>query len=91
MNSLELYTGLDMRNQSLDFMEANFGKAGPHCYWIPRGDNRDVRANRARKSVGAENTFLRDLTEFDALAAELQPLTDKVWRHCEDKGSREGR
>ena len=22
------------------------------------------------------------------MAAELQPLIDKVWRHCEDKGSR---
>jgi DNA polymerase-4 len=38
--------------------------------------------------VGAENTFSSDLTEFDAMAAELQPLIDKVWRHCEDKGSR---
>jgi DNA polymerase-4 len=41
--------------------------------------------NRIRKSVGAENTFLSDLTEFDAMAAEVQPLIDKVWRHCEDK------
>jgi DNA polymerase-4 len=41
-----------------------------------------------RKSVGAENTFSSDLTEFDAMVAELQPLIDKVWRHYEDKGSR---
>jgi DNA polymerase IV len=89
MNSLGLYTGLDMRNQSLEFMQANFGKAGAYYYWISRGvDNREVRANRIRKSVGAENTFARDLTEFDAMAVELQPLIDKVWRHCEEKGSR---
>jgi hypothetical protein len=68
---------------------ANFGKAGAYYYWISRGvDNREVRANRIRKSVGAENTFSSDLTDFDAMAAELQPLIDKVWRHCEDKGSR---
>jgi DNA polymerase-4 len=67
----------------------NFGKAGGYYYWISRGiDNREVRADRIRKSVGAENTFSTDLTEFDALAAELQPLIDKVWRHCEDKGTR---
>ncbi len=24
------------------------------------------------------------------MAAELQPLIDKVWRHCEDKGSSMG-
>ena len=40
------------------------------------------------KSVGAENTFSTDLTEFDAIFAELQPLIDKVWRHCKDKGTR---
>jgi DNA polymerase IV len=30
MNSLGLCTGLDMRNQSLEFMQANFGKAGSY-------------------------------------------------------------
>jgi DNA polymerase IV len=89
MNSLGLHTGLDMRNQSLEFMQANFGKAGAYYYWISRGvHDREVRANRIRKSVGAENTFSSDLTDFEAMAAELQPLIDKVWRHCEDRGSR---
>ncbi|WP_426538287.1 DNA polymerase IV [Bradyrhizobium sp. McL0615] len=89
MNSLGIRTGLDMRNQALEFMQANFGKAGGYYYWISRGvDNREVRANRVRKSIGAENTFSSDLTEFDAMAAELQPLIDKVWRNCEDKESR---
>jgi DNA polymerase-4 len=89
MNSLGLYTGLDMRNQSLEFLQANFGKAGAYYYWISRGvDDREVRADRIRKSVGAENTFSADLTEFEPMLAELQPLIDKVWRHCEDKHSR---
>jgi DNA polymerase-4 len=70
-------------------MQTNFGKAGSYYYWISRGvDNREVRANRIRKSVGAENTFSTDLAEFEQLLTELQPLTDKVWRHCEDKGTR---
>ena len=60
-----------------------------YYYWISRGvDDREVRANRIRKSVGAENTFSVDLTEFDEMAAELQSLIDKIWRHCEEKGSR---
>ncbi len=89
MNALGLYTGLDMRNQSLEFMQANFGKAGAYYYWISRGvDNREVHANRIRKSIGAENTFTSDLTAFEAMLAELQPLIDKVWRHCEDEGTR---
>jgi DNA polymerase-4 len=89
MNSLGLHTGLDMRNQSLEFMQANFGKAGSYYFWISRGiDNREVRPDRIRKSVGAENTFFTDLAEFEAMVSKLQPLIDKVWRHCENKGTR---
>src|SRR6185312_6176349 len=46
------------------------------------------RADRIRKSVGAENTFSTDLTDFDAMVAELGPLIDKVWRYCEGTGNR---
>ena len=89
MNSLGLHTDLDIRNQSLEFMQASFGKAGTYYYWISRGvDNREVRDDRIRKSVGAENTFSADLTEFEAMAAELQPLIDKVWQHCEGRAAR---
>ncbi|WP_038378510.1 DNA polymerase IV [Bradyrhizobium elkanii] len=89
MNALGIFTGLDMRNQTLEFMSANFGKSGAYYYWISRGvDERPVRANRTRKSVGAENTFSTDLTEAEAMIAELEPLIDKVWRHCEPAGTR---
>ena len=50
MNALGIFTGVDMRNQTLEFMNANFGKAGAYYYWISRGiDDRPVRANRIRK------------------------------------------
>jgi nucleotidyltransferase/DNA polymerase involved in DNA repair len=89
MNALGIFTGMDMRKQTLEFMNANFGKAGAYYYWISRGvDERPVRADRIRKSVGAENTFSTDLSEFDAMVAELEPLIDKVWRHCEGTGNR---
>jgi DNA polymerase-4 len=89
MNGLGIFTGIDMRNQTLEFMTANFGKAGAYYYWISRGiDERPVRANRIRKSVGAENTFSQDLADYEALRAELQPLIEKVWRHCETTGVR---
>jgi DNA polymerase-4 len=58
MNAVGIFTGMDMRNQTLEFMTSNFGKAGAYYYWISRGiDERPVRANRVRKSVGAESTF----------------------------------
>jgi DNA polymerase-4 len=78
MQGLGLFTGLDLRNQSVDFLKANFGKAGAHYYWISRGvDDREVRADRIRKSVGAETTFFNDLTEFEAMRPELQPSSTR--------------
>ena len=88
MNRLGIFTGMDMRNQTRGFMNAHFGKAGAYYYWVSRGvDERPVRANRIRKSVGAENTFSGDITGFAALVAELEPLIDKVWGHCESTGN----
>jgi DNA polymerase-4 len=90
-NAFGIWTGLDIRKQSLAFLQENFGKSGRYYYWISRGiDERPVRANRIRKSVGAESTFSTDLTDFDAMVAEVRPLIDKVWRHCESAGTRGG-
>jgi DNA polymerase IV len=46
-------------------------------------------AQRDVGDCGIENRggkYLTDLTEFEAMIAELKPLIDKVWRYCEDKG-----
>jgi len=50
-------------------------------------DERPVRADRIRKSVGAENTFMQDLCSFDALREQLRPLAEKVWAHCGRSGT----
>ena len=89
MERLGIRTGLDLRAQSLAFLQQHFGKAGAYYYWIARGvDERPVRADRLRKSVGAENTFAADLTTLEAARAALQPIIDKVWRYCEGSGIR---
>ena len=87
MNQLGIVTGLDLKAQSLAFLQERFGKAGSYYHSIARGlDHRLVRADRIRKSLGAENTFAKDLTGFEEMKAELQPILDKVWRHCEQTG-----
>jgi len=89
MNKLELFTALDLRTKDEAFLVRHFGKAGQHFYLICRGiDHRPVVPNRVRKSVGAENTFPRDLTSFDEMKAELGPLVDKVWEYCAGTGVR---
>jgi DNA polymerase-4 len=89
MNRLGIHTGLDLKRQSLAFLQEHFGKAGAYYHAIARGvDERPVRPDRIRKSVGAENTFAQDLTGFDAMRSELAPILDKVWRYCEQSGVR---
>jgi nucleotidyltransferase/DNA polymerase involved in DNA repair len=89
MNRLGIETGLDLRAQTISFLQQHFGKSGLYFYWIARGiDDRPVRADRIRKSVGAENTFFEDLFTFDAAQDALLPIIDKVWRHCESTGAR---
>lgn len=89
MNRLGIETGADLRNQSLDFLRQHFGKAGHHYYWISRGiDERPVTPDRARKSVGAEDTFQIDLFEIEPACAALRPIVEKVWRYCADHGTR---
>ncbi len=84
MTRLGIHTGLDLRACDLAFLIKAFGKAGRFYYWIARGvDERPVRANRIRKSIGTETTFLEDLTSFEALRDVLAELAAKVWRHCE--------
>jgi DNA polymerase IV len=89
MKRLGIATGADLKAQPLPVLQRHFGKAGAYYYWIARGiDTRPVRADRVRKSIGAENTFFDDLTEFAALRAALQPLLDKLWRYCESASIR---
>jgi DNA polymerase IV len=89
MNRLAIHTGLDLRSQSLPFLQEQFGKAGSYYYSIARGvDHRPVQPDRVRKSVGAENTFSNDLIAFEEMKQSLVPIIDKVWRYCEGTGVR---
>ncbi len=86
MNKLGLYTGLDIRNQSLEFLTRHFGISGKYYYGISRGvDNRPVHADQVRKSIGGENTFFTDISTFDEAWEQLVPIIDKVWRHIDDR------
>ncbi|WP_188129515.1 DNA polymerase IV [Rhizobium sp. RU20A] len=87
MRKLGIETGADLKAQSLAFLTQHFGKSGPYFHGIARGiDDRQVRPDRVRKSVGAEDTFAEDIDTLDLATSELKPLAEKVWRHCEAKG-----
>jgi DNA polymerase-4 len=84
MERLGIRAGSDLKAQTLAFLRQHFGKAGTYYYWIARGiDERPVRADRVRKSVGAENTFSADIFTVEEARAALTPIVEKVWRYCE--------
>jgi DNA polymerase IV len=89
MVRLGIKTGLDLKAQTLECLQQHFGKAGSYYYWAARGvDERPVRADRIRKSVGAENTFPADLFTYEAARDALREIVDKVWGYCERSGTR---
>lgn len=58
MNNMGIYTGLELKRKSIEFLNAQFGKSGKYFYNISRAiDNRRVNPNRIRKSISIENTF----------------------------------
>jgi len=86
MARLGIVTGADLRAQSLAFLTHNFGSAGDYYYNLARGIcHRQVKPNRPYKSIGAEDTFVEDLTDEEALCAELDRISQTVWRRISDK------
>ncbi len=84
MHRLGIETGADLKEKTLEFLVEHFGKSGPYFHGIARGiDNRQVKPDRVRKSVGAEDTFSQDLHAFEPAREGLQPLIEKVWGYCE--------
>ena len=87
MSGLGIETGLDLKGQTLEFLQQHFGKVSSYYYWAARGvDERPVRTDRIRKSVGAENTFPADLFAYEAARGALREIIDKVWDYCEGMG-----
>ena len=79
MHRLGIHTGADLKRWSEAELAHRFGKAGRHFYRIVRAiDDREVKPNRPRKSVGAENTFNKDLNREPEMLEKLTPLTEKV-------------
>jgi DNA polymerase-4 len=86
MARLGIHSGADLRAQSFAFLQHNFGSSGEYYFNLARGIcHRQVKPNRPHKSIGAEDTFLEDLTDGDALIAELDRISQTVWRRIAEK------
>ena len=85
MYQLGIFTGLDLKNKSLEFLEKHFGKSGNFYYNVVRGiHNSEVKSNRITKSVAAEHTFDINLSseifmieKLDSIATTLEKRLKK--------------
>ena len=86
MYALGIFTGKELKAQSLDFLTNHFGKAGRYYYKAVRGvHTSEVKPSRIPKSMGAERTFSENLTselfleeKINAVATELDK---RIKRH----------
>ena len=84
MERLGILTGADLRAADLIFLQRHFGSRAAWLHAAARGrDDRPVRADRPRKSLGAETTFAEDLIGRAALLTGLGEVIDMLWRRAE--------
>lgn len=79
MKKIGITTGKELRQKSLTELVDNFGKAGQYYFNIARAiDQRPVRSQRERKSLGKETTFTQDVVSLAELTSKLQALAEQV-------------
>jgi DNA polymerase-4 len=81
MYQLGVFTGMDLKNKSLEFLEKHFGKSGSFYYKVVRGiHNSEVKSNRITKSVAAEHTFDVNLTSEIFMSEQLEKIATTLER-----------
>ncbi len=81
LRRMNIKTGRELKELSLETLVAHFGKAGAFYYDIVRGrDDRPVEPGDERKSVGRENTYARDIADPQLIRIHVRSLARKVAR-----------
>lgn len=79
MYQLGIFTGLDLKQKSIEYLEEHFGKSGKYYYYVVRGiHNSEVKPNRIRKSLAAERTFNENLSSEIFMLEKLQQIAKEV-------------
>ncbi|TVZ52889.1 DNA polymerase IV [Dokdonia sp. Hel_I_53] len=79
-----IFTGLDLKSKSNEYLSKNFGKSGAYYYNIVRGiQHSDVKPNRIRKSLAAERTFKENITSEVFMLEKLDHIATEVARRLE--------
>lgn len=81
MYQLGIFTGLELKSKSLEFLQKHFGKSGSFYYNVVRGiHNSEVKSNRISKSVAAEHTFDTNLSSEIFMVEQLENIASTLER-----------
>ncbi len=81
MYKLGIFTGIDLKEKSLEFLEEHLGKSGKYYYHVVRGiHNSEVKPHRIPKSVGAERTFNENLSSEIFMLERLEHIANELDR-----------
>jgi len=91
MQEMGIETGADLQETPEKRLRRRFGKRGGHFKRLAMGeDDRPVKPDRERKSVGAERTFSDDISRPKEMLSRLEPIAGRVSERLESAG-RKGR
>jgi DNA polymerase IV len=87
LSRLNIHTFKDLRQTPVKVLEKKFGKQGVKIHLLAMGiDERDVIPEHDVKSIGHEETFLKDIMSLDVAQKELLALGNKVARRMRHEG-----
>ena len=87
LSRLNIRTFRDLRQTPVKVLEEKFGKHGVKIHLLAMGiDKRDVIPEHDVKSIGHEQTFLKDIISLGVAQKELLALGNKVARRMRHKG-----
>jgi len=86
MYQLGIFTGMDLKSKSLEFLEKHFGKSGGFYYNVVRGiHNSEVKSSRIAKSVAAEHTFDINLSSEIFMIEQLEQIAGVLEKRLKKK------
>ena len=86
LHQLGIHTGAQLRAAEASLLTHEFGKRGQFYHDIAHGlDLRPVKAERKHKSVGSETTFRDNLSDTNALLAEIYIQNADAFEHLSNK------
>jgi DNA polymerase-4 len=87
MYGLGIFTGVDLKLKTLEYLQDHFGKSGLHYFNVVRGIHlSEVRPTRIRKSLGAERTFSKNISSEIYMLEKLEDIAEEVERRLKGDG-----